>query len=49
VEIAGRLGNQVDAVVDGGSGGMEPSSVLDLTEGTVRIIRRGIGDVSAFE
>jgi len=49
VEIAGRLGNQVDAVVDGGPGGMEPSSVLDLTEGTVHILRRGIGDVSAFE
>ncbi len=49
VEIAGRLGNQVDAVVDGGSGGMEPSSVLDLTEGTVHILRRGIGDVSTFE
>lgn len=49
IEIAGRLGNRVDAVVDGGAGGLEPSSVLDLTEGAVRIVRRGIGDVSTFE
>ena len=49
VEIAERLGSRVDAVIDGGGGGVQPSSVLDLTDGTVRIVRRGIGDVSAFE
>lgn len=49
IEIAGRLGNQVEAVIDGGAGGLEPSTVLDLTGDTVQIVRRGIGDVSAFE
>jgi tRNA threonylcarbamoyl adenosine modification protein (Sua5/YciO/YrdC/YwlC family) len=36
-------------VLDGGPGTLEPTSVVDLTGPEPVIIRRGIGDVSAFE
>ena len=44
-EIRGRLEHDVDAVVDGGSCGLEPTTVLDLSEGNVVIRRRGKGSV----
>ena len=47
-EIKARLDHQVDLVIDGGSGGVEPSSVVDLTSGVPVVVRRGRGDVSAF-
>ncbi len=48
-EIKERLDHLVDLVIEGGSGGVEPSSVVDLTSGAPAIVRRGKGDVSAFE
>lgn len=48
-EIQERLYHFVDAVIDGGNGGMEPSSVVDLAGTAPIILRRGKGDVSAFE
>lgn len=48
-EIKDRLQKAVDLVLDGGSGGVEPTSVLDLSRDGVSILRRGKGDVSAFE
>lgn len=48
-EIQERLYHFVDAVIDGGNGGMEPSSVVDLAGPAPIILRRGKGDVSAFE
>lgn len=48
-EIQERLYHFVDAVIDGGNGGMEPSSVVDLAGPAPIIVRRGKGDVSAFE
>jgi tRNA A37 threonylcarbamoyladenosine synthetase subunit TsaC/SUA5/YrdC len=48
-EIKERLDHQVDLVIDGGTGGIEPSSVVDLSSGVPVIVRRGKGDVSAFE
>jgi tRNA threonylcarbamoyl adenosine modification protein (Sua5/YciO/YrdC/YwlC family) len=48
-EIQERLYHFVDAVIDGGNGGMEPSSVIDLAGPAPVIVRRGKGDVSAFE
>lgn len=48
-EIQERLYYQVDAVIDGGNCGLEPTSVIDL-EGPVPVVaRHGKGDVSAFE
>lgn len=48
-EIQERLFHQVDAVIDGGNCGYEPTSVIDLAGAAPIIARRGKGDVSAFE
>jgi tRNA threonylcarbamoyl adenosine modification protein (Sua5/YciO/YrdC/YwlC family) len=48
-EIQERLFHQVDAVIDGGNCGHEPTSVIDLEGPAPVIARRGKGDVSAFE
>ncbi|NIV18099.1 MAG: threonylcarbamoyl-AMP synthase [Woeseiaceae bacterium] len=49
MEIEERIGPQIDAIVDAGPTGIEPTSVLDLTGGSVEILRRGRGDVSLWE
>jgi len=48
-EIKERLEHLVDLVIDGGTGGVEPSSVVDLSSGLPVVLRHGKGDVSAFE
>jgi tRNA threonylcarbamoyl adenosine modification protein (Sua5/YciO/YrdC/YwlC family) len=48
-EIKERLDHQVDLVIDGGAGGLEPSSVVDLSSGAPVVVRAGKGDVSAFQ
>lgn len=48
-EMRGRLEKLVDLILDGGAGGVEPTSVLDLSQGSVAILRKGKGDVSAFK
>jgi tRNA threonylcarbamoyl adenosine modification protein (Sua5/YciO/YrdC/YwlC family) len=48
-EIRERLQHVLDLVVDGGAGGYTPSSVVDLTGPAPVVVRRGLGDVSAFE
>ncbi len=48
-EIRDRLARQIDLVIDGGHCGVEPTSVLDLSGDEVVVVRRGKGDVSAFE
>lgn len=48
-EIQERLFHFVDAVIDSGNCGLEPSSVIDLVGPAPVIVRRGKGDVSAFE
>ncbi|HLF12294.1 MAG TPA: L-threonylcarbamoyladenylate synthase [Gammaproteobacteria bacterium] len=48
-EIRERIQNLVDAIIDGGACGVEPTSVLDLSQGAVTVLRKGKGDVSAFE
>lgn len=47
-EIRERLEKQVDAVVDGGPCGVEPTTVLDLSDGNVTLLRQGKGDASAI-
>jgi len=46
--IEERIGHEIDAIVDAGPTGMEPTSVLDMTGGAVEILRVGRGDVSVF-
>ncbi|HEU4654184.1 MAG TPA: L-threonylcarbamoyladenylate synthase [Steroidobacteraceae bacterium] len=48
-EIQERLFHQVDAVIDGGNCGMVASSVVDLAGAAPVVVRKGKGDVSAFE
>ncbi|GAA3917895.1 L-threonylcarbamoyladenylate synthase [Litoribacillus peritrichatus] len=48
-DIRDTLSSQVDLVIDGGFCGFEPTSVINLTDDQVEVIRRGAGDVSAFE
>ncbi|HUP92489.1 MAG TPA: L-threonylcarbamoyladenylate synthase [Solimonas sp.] len=43
-----RLMRAVDVVVDGGNCGVEPTTVLDLSEGPVQLLRQGRGDVSVI-
>jgi tRNA threonylcarbamoyl adenosine modification protein (Sua5/YciO/YrdC/YwlC family) len=45
-EIRSRLEHQIDAVLDGGNCGVEPTTVVDLAVSPPVIVRRGKGDVS---
>ncbi|MFD8912515.1 L-threonylcarbamoyladenylate synthase [Streptomyces sp. NPDC059575] len=48
-EIKDRLDHVVDAVVDSGECGTEPTTVVDFSGGAPEIVRRGAGDASLFE
>ena len=48
-EIKERLDHVVDAVIDSGDCGTEPTTVIDFSDGDVTIVRRGAGDTSRFE
>lgn len=47
-EIEDRIGHQVDLIIDSGPAGVEPTTVLDLSHGSVEILRVGRGEVSAL-
>ncbi|WP_427018284.1 L-threonylcarbamoyladenylate synthase [Pseudarthrobacter sp. P1] len=48
-EIKERLDDVLDAVVDSGDCGAEPTTVIDYSSGSAEIVRRGMGDTSRFE
>jgi tRNA threonylcarbamoyl adenosine modification protein (Sua5/YciO/YrdC/YwlC family) len=48
-DIRDRLEKQVDAIVDGGICGFEPTTVLDLSDGKITVVRQGKGEASQFE
>lgn len=48
-EIKERLDNLVEAVIDSGDTGAEPTTVVDFSSGTAEVVRRGTGDPSRFE
>lgn len=48
-EFRDELERQVDLIIDGGPGGLEPSSVVDLVGEVPEVVRAGAGDVSPFE
>ena len=48
-DVVARVGKLVDAIIDGGACGMEPTSIIDLSRGDVTVLRKGKGDTSAFE
>src|ERR1700757_3470422 len=49
LEINEELGDVVDAVVDSGDCGTEPTTVIDFSSGEPEIVGRGAGDTSDFE
>ncbi|MFR9795645.1 L-threonylcarbamoyladenylate synthase [Streptomyces sp. MS06] len=48
-EIKDRLDHVLDAVVDSGDCGTEPTTVVDFSGGSAEIVRRGAGDTARFE
>jgi tRNA threonylcarbamoyl adenosine modification protein (Sua5/YciO/YrdC/YwlC family) len=47
-EIRERLERQLDLIVDGGACGTEPSTIIDLTEESPRVLRAGRGSLAPF-
>lgn len=48
-EIKEALDHQVDAVIDSGECGPDPTTVIDFRSPTPEVVRRGAGDPSLFE
>lgn len=47
-EIREQFQHQVELIIDGGFGGIIPTTVIDLTGELPRILREGRGDISPF-
>jgi tRNA threonylcarbamoyl adenosine modification protein (Sua5/YciO/YrdC/YwlC family) len=47
-EVRERLGNQVELVIDGGAGTLEPTTIVDLTGPEPLLLRQGRGDPAPF-
>ncbi|MBE0423990.1 MAG: threonylcarbamoyl-AMP synthase [Lutibacter sp.] len=43
-----KWGNKVDIVIDGGYGSNIPSTIVDLSEGEITVLREGLGSVDAL-
>ena len=48
-EIREQIEHQVDLIIDGGYGGLEASTVVNLTEGEPQVTRVGCGDPTPFQ
>jgi tRNA threonylcarbamoyl adenosine modification protein (Sua5/YciO/YrdC/YwlC family) len=48
-EVKERLDHQVDAVIDSGDAGHEPTTVVDFSSGAPEVVRKGAGDPAPFE
>lgn len=48
-EIKEALDNQIDAVIDSGECGPQPTTVIDFRSPQPEVVRRGAGDPSLFE
>lgn len=44
-EIVARLKSQIAVVLDIGACGIEPSTVVDLTQGEAEVVRQGVGEL----
>ena len=47
-EVRDRLEKQIELIIDGGAGTLEPTTVIDLTGPEPVLIRQGRGDAAAF-
>ena len=43
--IAEKFDGRVDMIIDGGIGGMTPSTIVDCTTAEWKIIRQGAGEI----
>ena len=48
-EIEARIGHAVDLVLDAGNCGVEPSTIVDLSGDSARLLRAGKGDPRPFQ
>ena len=48
-EIDLQLNKRIDVLIDGGVGTLSTTSIIDLSGANPQTVRRGVGDVSAFE
>lgn len=48
-DIDARIGHDIEMIIDAGPTGIAPTSVVDLSEGRIRILRVGRGDVSSLQ
>ncbi|MGY0215802.1 L-threonylcarbamoyladenylate synthase [Endozoicomonadaceae bacterium StTr2] len=47
-DIRWRLEKQLDLIIDGGYCGLDPTTVISLTDAVPEVIREGVGDVEPF-
>lgn len=45
-EMEQRYGNQVDFIIDCGYGQLQGSTVIDCSNGSIEVVREGLGDIS---
>jgi tRNA A37 threonylcarbamoyladenosine synthetase subunit TsaC/SUA5/YrdC len=48
-EIYTQHQKSVDIMIDGGTGGNQASTVLDCTQPTIQLIRKGLGDIDFLD
>ncbi len=48
-EIEEQLGSQLDLIIDGGPCDLQPTSVIELADGSIAVVREGKGDTSALQ
>ncbi len=42
-DIEARIGHEIEAIIEAGSAGIEPTSVIDMTQGYAEVLRVGRG------
>ncbi|HQA77936.1 MAG TPA: L-threonylcarbamoyladenylate synthase [Propionicimonas sp.] len=48
-QVNDAIGNQLDAVLDSGDCGLDPTTIVDLSEDEPEVLRYGAGDPAPFE
>ena len=48
MEIQERIGHEIDLIIDAGPTGIEPTTILDLSAGSIEVVREGRGDITQF-
>ena len=47
-DIEERIGHEIDLIIDAGPTGIEPTTILDLSAGSIEVVREGRGDITQF-